>query len=540
MSDFASALEFTRMASAPIRDRAMHERAAKAAKVTDTRGAEVEGIVVARTATVVKRTTMYKTTVFFPRPKTVDASVTFFEIETYVPESQKPDAKWIIVAPAQEGAKFRIFYDTSYQIKEGMSAPVNHTLNRGDVVTVVGLRYERVHNTAPPPPTGDKGDLFSITAVEVRANKTRGAWELADATVDLMSLLRLNAELSRESFEAFCEDYQRVMGVPETYHRTGWERDPNDPYLACRRYFVLPVDQSFVEHELEKLQAYETVTATFFDSTLDGRDSYVSDGGGATATTEPEEQRILRVAIKAGALVRTGAVTFVAKQNKFVGEERSLQMSLVKVRMPVYAESLLVVPTVADWEHAGPTLARGAAGALVVTPKMTIEMDEPQPHVEVHGSLVWDLRRTVANVGIEVSAESAKQYLRFPKKEWELLGTPLDVKTRTPKPDEHIVPLRHVRPHMDCVNLRFVKGSIRRLARAVEEGQASFVVVGHDLKTDSLKRIEEIRAMDEPERREAYHKLLRLPDGDHAKEDVYQVFAVAPNVMQYIDGGEAV
>ena len=528
MTDFVSAAAATRQALRPTRDRGAEERALKASKLVDTRGPAMEAVIVARNDRKFENVPhSYTTTVFFPRPSSVPETELYFEIETYKREALGGKQMWVWAPPATENAKFRIWYGKSYQIKENMNAPTYASLRHGDVVTVVGIRYERVRHLT----TGR--EIFSITCAELRPNDKRAVWDFADPNMDLTQVLRLNAELSNDAFAAFQEDYLRINGVAEDYHSKKHAENPNDPYLVCRHYFVLPIDQAFAENEVEMLQRRESGLAVMFNTELDGRDSYV----GASATAGEQEQRMIRAAIRGGGAPKTGSVTFVVKQNRF-GDDGTLQTNMVKVRMPVYAEELLVVPTVKEWEGVGPVLARGAVGALVVTPKTTIDMGEALPHMEVHGNFVWDLRRTVQNVGVEVTPDTAKELLMV-MGDWDVVGKPIDEKPRTSKvPNDVPIPLRHVRPCMDCVNLRLLKGNIKPLIKAVEEKQASLVMVGHGLEFEDFAQIQRIRAIaDDAERTQAYQALgVRLPKNAD-KKDYYQIFAVAHNVMQVVGTG---
>lgn len=494
----------------------------------DPRGACVTGFVWARTCKPGDNSALWLTTVVVPRP--ANCAETFLELDTFehVPRNEKK-THWFWKPPVTENAKFRFFYDTTMLVKEGFGSPINTNLRPGHVVEIVGLRYER---------SWDRNTdryVFSITAGEIRASKTKLA-ELVDASRSVAELTQLNGTLAAEAVRAYDEDYVRVMGVRDDYNMDKVAKTPDDPYAICRRVFVLPIDQAFVDTESDHFSRRQNVVATFFDPRLNGERSYLAK----ITVPGPEKsvvQRVLRTVVGEGADEKTGAVPFLVKQLRFTSAADP-EATMITMHMPVYAEKLLVVPKQSEWTSVGPVLAAGMVGAFAVTPKATLVAEnQTMPNMTVHGTLVWDLARTVQNVGIEVPADVALAMLGATP-EQDITGKVLDEAPRKFKDSKDVpLPLLHAAPLTDCVNLGFYTGNITRLVEAAtsEPAKATFVAVASFLRFDSLAQLKPIQALPWPERRARYEELVKFPEAHKQTKVAYQVFAVAPNVVSLLD-----
>lgn len=506
------------------------QRARKQAKL-DGNGINVTGFIWTRSCKPGDNSALWLTTVVVPQPR--DVSAAYVELDTfeYVPRNEKK-TNWFWKPPVTENAKFRFFYDTTMvPIKEGFGSPINENLRPGQVVDIIGLRYERSWNRP------NNEFKFALTASEIRASKTKLA-ELANVSKPITELLQLNGTLASEAVRAYDEDFVRIMGVRDDYNMNKIQKSPDDPYAVCRRVFVLPIDQGFVETEAEYVSSRRDVVATFFDAALQGEKSYV---GKMSVADKKEDQRIIRVAISDGESTTTGAVPFLVKQLRFGSGtdagadagDAAFESTMMKVHMPIYAEKLLVVPKREDWVGVGPVLAAGMVGAFAVTPKNRLVMEnDDMPNMAVYGSLVWDLARTVQNVGIEVPTEFALQIMNATA-EQDIVGKPLDETPRTIKDSkDRPLPLLHVAPLTDCVNMAFFSGNITRLVVAAAEQKAKFMVVASFLKFESLEQLKGIQTLPWPERRTRYESMVEVPAG---KKQQYHVFALAPNVMTFLD-----
>ena len=521
-TDFASAAAAsTRDAMRRLRrpDREMEELARKKMNV-DARGTRLRGILVGR----LNKSGLSLSTVVFPRPAGAEGpSVGVGTFERA--DSTAPTAKYFWRPPKTEGAEYPVFWWHAYMVKETPMNPIDRRLQPGDVVDVVGLRYERTWCRA------DDKYSFALTAGEVVAVRDVGAWDLADPDLDVRELLRPGPELAREAEDAHKRAYEAIMGEADARHEAEALENPNSVYLVARRYFVLPIDQSFLEGEEAAVARAEPRTAVVFDAALDGERSYEG-----TVGKDSVMQRMLRMPNDVEGKTLSGPVSFILKQNAFGGG--ALESRMVMLRMLVFGENLCVVPTRAEWVAQGPVLARGMRGAMVVMPEALVDTGGPQPHVAVHGRVVWDLRRTVEAVGVPVPVEDAMRLAGVNPETKDVVGRALDVPPAPVKDPAKDKPgtVSHFRPFMDCVNLSFVTGNVARMVEAAESGDVAFVAVAGHLKLDldaPLAQLEAIRALDMPDRLAKYLELSQAKA--LGKKQSVAVFACGRNVRDLID-----
>lgn len=521
----AAAAAATRRAYLQSQDKSTQELSQKRSRANrETRGVTADAIIVQRTQ---KKSNIWITTVIFPRPE--GATTDFFEIETFKPaESGKPsnNQKWFWKEPEVAGSKWPIFYDTATSIKELSSNPIDERLQVGDVVKVIGLRYDRTENII------SKDPMFSVTCAEIVGNTEKCAWDFANINVSLADLQKPWEDVSGHVVDACLAAYRNIMGTEDEYLQKSLQEAAEKPsgYRPYRKYFIIPIDQGFVDTETVRLQNGESCLAAIFPVNADDPNTFTGMIG---KEGQSREQRVLRVAIQGGMGIQTGSVPFIVKQH-IVGAD-GVKSTMVTLSTKVYEENLSVVSTREKWRDVGPALTKGMVGAMIVAPTTVIV---PGQQVEVTGSLVWDLRRTVSNVGVKVPVASLREFITV-SPEGDIVGEKLDTPPHG-MGDDGKIPRRHVRPCMDCVNLGMITGNIQRLMDAAERGEASFMIVGQKLEIETIADIRDLQSKGEAEAFVEYQKLVRMPRTAVRKNDYFQVFACTPgqNIMTLIDGTE--